>query len=276
MQCWICVTCGTQFAPSESTPTGCPICQDQRQYIGHQGQQWTTLDQLLEQGFHNVMREQEPGLLGIGTEPKFAIGQRALLVQTAQGNILWDCVTVIDDAAIAAVENAGGLKAITISHPHYYSAMVEWATHFDAPIYLHEADRRWIMRPDRHVQFWSGPTLNLTDDVTVLDLGGHFPGSTVLHWSNGANGKGVLLTGDTISVAADRDWCSFMYSYPNLIPLPAQMVRNITDALAPYAFERLYSAWFETVVPHDAKNAVNRSAERYIRALAGEFPTYLA
>jgi hypothetical protein len=182
MENWICVTCGTQFSASEATPSGCPICLDQRQYVGHQGQQWTTLNGLREQGYHNVVREHEPGLLGIGTEPKFGIGQRALLVQSPQGNILWDCVTVMDEQAIAAIEHAGGLKAITISHPHYYSAMAEWAGHFDVPIYLHEADQRWVMRPDDHVQFWSGDTLKLTDDITVLRLGGHYPGSTALHW----------------------------------------------------------------------------------------------
>ncbi len=95
MQSWICITWGTQFTPSEWSPPACPICLDQRQYIGHQGQQWTTLAQLRKQGFHNLIRKHELALLGIGTEPKFAIGQRALLVQTPQGNILWDCVTIM-------------------------------------------------------------------------------------------------------------------------------------------------------------------------------------
>lgn len=39
---YICVTCGTQFAPTEEPPANCPICDDDRQYIGFNGQQWTT------------------------------------------------------------------------------------------------------------------------------------------------------------------------------------------------------------------------------------------
>ena len=35
-----------------------------------------------------------------------------------------------------------------------------------------------------------------------------------------------------------------MYSYPNLIPLPAAAVRGIAAALEPFAFERIYGAWW--------------------------------
>lgn len=62
------------------------------------------------------------GLVGIGTEPSFAIGQRALLVRTPQGNVLWDSITLIDDATVDAVRKLGGIRAIAISHPHYYSS----------------------------------------------------------------------------------------------------------------------------------------------------------
>ena len=272
MEHWICQTCGTQFSQSETPPEGCPICQDQRQYIGHNGQHWTTIAQMQADGSHNIFKEHEPGLIGIGTEPKFAIGQRALLVQTPKGNILWDCISFLDEQTAQQVEQLGGIYAISISHPHYYSSMVEWTRRFDAPIYLHESDRRWVMRPDERIQFWSGDQLKLLDDITVLRPGGHFPGSTVLHWPNGANGRGVLLSGDTISVAADRRWVSFMYSYPNMIPLPASAIRYIRDTIETYPFERLYSAWFETIVESDAHQAVIRSAERYIQTLEGIFP----
>lgn len=272
MKYWICVTCGTQYPQSEQPPNGCPICLDQRQYVGHKGQQWTTLEQLYKERYHNVFKEHESGLLGIGTEPKFAIGQRALLVQTEQGNILWDCMTLLDEETKHEIARRGGLHAIAISHPHYYSTMVEWARYFDVPVYLHENDRQWVMRPDEHLHFWQGETLKLTDDVTVICLGGHFPGSCVLHWSKGAEGKGALLTGDTIYVVADRNWVSFMYSYPNTIPLPASTVRGIAQAISHYSFDRLYAAWFEAIVARDADKAVQRSAERYIQALEGRFP----
>ena len=131
---WICTTCGTQFAPSREQPKECPICRDTRQYIGHEGQKWTTLPAMQADGFHNTIKEHEAHLLGIGTVPTFAIGQRALLVQTEKGNVLWDCISFLDDETVAAIQNLGGLKAIAISHPHFYSCMVAWAEAFDAQI----------------------------------------------------------------------------------------------------------------------------------------------
>jgi glyoxylase-like metal-dependent hydrolase (beta-lactamase superfamily II) len=267
MEHWICVTCGTQFAPSEEPPRECPICLDQRQYIGKDGQQWTALDKMRQDGYHALIQQEEQGLTGIGTAPSFAIGQRALLVQTDKGNILWDCISLLDDEIVRAVERLGGIAAIAGSHPHLYGSMVDWAERFNAPIYLHESNRQWVMRPDDRINFWSGDTSPLLDGVQLIRLGGHFPGSTVLHWPGGANGKGALLTGDTIYVVADRSWVSFMYSYPNLIPLPAREIRRMRDAIAPYAFERLYAAWFDRVVSEDASAAVQRSADRYIRAI---------
>ncbi len=266
MDFWICTTCGTQFAQSQTPPEKCPICRDQRQYVGYQGQQWTTLASLHEDGFRNTVKEHEAHLFGIGTTPSFAIGQRALLVQTKQGNVLWDCISLLDDDTVSAIQQQGGLKAIAISHPHFYTTMVEWANRFDVPIYLHEADREWVMRPSERITFWSGETHSLMDDISLIRLGGHFPGSTVLHWANDANGKGLLLTGDTIQVVADRGWVSFMYSYPNLIPLPAAQISRMRDAIVPYRFERLYGMRFDSVVSADAKNVVLNSVDRYIRA----------
>lgn len=268
MEHFICKTCGTQFSATELSPTACPICLDERQYVGWNGQQWTTLDEL-QQDHHNIIKTIEPGLTGIGTHPSFAIGQRALLVQTPNGNILWDCISLIDAPTIAAVKALGGIKMIAISHPHYYSSMVEWAHTFDVPIYLHADDRQWVMRPDPSIEFWDGETKRLNDDLTLLRLGGHFTGGTVLHWEGGAEGKGILLSGDILQVVPDRRYVSFMYSYPNLIPLPARTVRRMADAVKPYQFERIYGAWWERVVRTDAKAAVERSAERYIKALQG-------
>jgi len=264
---WICKTCGTQFAPRHEPPEQCPICLDERQYVGYEGQQWTTLARMQEDGFRNEFREHEPHLIGIGTTPTFAIGERALLLQTDQGNVLWDCMSLIDDETVAAIERLGGLATIAISHPHYYSTMVEWAERFQASIHLHIADREWVMRPSERITYWSGDTYALTNDPTLIRLGGHFPGGTVLHWKRGAGGKGVLLSGDIIQVVADRRWVSFMYSYPNLIPLAAAEVQRIRETIAPFQFERLYGAWFERVVAQDAHEAVLRSADRYIHAL---------
>jgi hypothetical protein len=255
----------------DAPPAHCPICEDQRQYVGWQGQQWTTLA-ALQSDHRNEIREVEPKLIGIGTQPSFAIGQRALLVETAAGNLLWDCISLMDDATIAAVRAMGGVAAIAISHPHYYSCMVEWSQAFDAPIYLHADDRKHVMRPDPAIEFWMGETKPLFGGLTLIRCGGHFAGGTVAHWPDGANGKGALLVGDILTVVSDRRYVSFMYSYPNLIPLPADKVRRIVAAVEPYRFDRLHGAWWDRVVIQDGKAAVYRSAERYIRALAGQFP----
>jgi hypothetical protein len=265
---FMCATCGTQFRVTTEEPDRCPICEDERQYVPPDGQKWTTLEDLRK--IHkNRIEDIEPGLIGIGTEPSFAIGQRALLVQNPGGNVLWDCISLIDDQTVAAVRAEGGIDAIAISHPHYYSSMVEWSRAFDAPIYLHVADREWVMRPDDAIHFWDGETHALCEGVTLVRAGGHFAGGTVLHWSDGADGQGAILSGDIIMVVPDTGWVSFMYSYPNLIPLPVEEVRRVTASVAPYAFDRIYGAWWDRVLLSDGKEAVARSARRYIDVIEG-------
>ena len=263
---FICATCGVQSGAAERPPTVCPICDDARQWVPVDGQRWTTMAELA--ATHSNAIRDDHGVVGIGTEPRFAIGQRALVVPSAIGNVLWECVTLLDDATAAAVDELGGLAAIAISHPHYHSAMVEWAHRFDCPVLVHAADAEWIQRPDPAIELWQGETRAL-GELTLLRLGGHFPGGTVLHRPQGA---GTLLSGDIVQVIPDRGWVSFMYSYPNLIPLPAAEVKRMAAALEPYAFDAIQGAWWETTIPHDAKAIVRRSADRYIRALAGQMP----
>jgi len=260
---FICVQCGTQFAETAELPPRCPICQDERQFVRHTGQEWTTLKRLTA-NHHNRIEEEAPQLLGIGTEPEFAIGQRALLLQSPGGNLLWDCISLLDDETIAEVNARGGIRAIAISHPHFYSSMIEWAEYFDAQIFLHSADREWVMRKNRHIHFWEGETLSLWDDLTLINCGGHFEGGTVLHWPAGANGQGALLTGDIITVVQDRRYVSFMRSYPNIIPLGASAIRRIVERIEPFSFEQIYGGWWKANVLADAKAAVTRSAERYL------------
>ena len=264
MDNFICVQCGTQFHQTAKQPSRCPICEDERQFVRHTGQEWTTLDRL-RTDHHNRIEEEAPQLLGIGTEPEFAIGQRALLLQSAEGNLLWDCITLLDDQTAAEVDARGGIRAIAISHPHYYSAMVEWAERFDAQIFLHAADREWVMREDRRIQFWEGVTLSLWNGLTLINCGGHFEGGIVLHWPAGANRRGALLTGDIIQVVQDRRYVSFMRSYPNLIPLGRTAINRMLEKIEPFPFEQIYGAWWQANVLGDAKTAVARSAERYLR-----------
>jgi hypothetical protein len=267
MQNFICVQCGTQFAETPQPPAGCPICEDERQFVRHGGQEWTTLKQLAVD-HHNRFEEKAPKLFGIGTEPEFAIGQRALLLQSPGGNLLWDCISLLDKETIEAVEARGGIRAIAISHPHFYSAMVEWADQFDAQIFLHSQDRQWGMRQSSRIQFWERSTFSLWDDLTLINCGGHFDGGTVLHWPAGASGKGAVLTGDIITVVEDRRYVSFMRSYPNLIPLGPTAIHRILEMIRPFQFDQVYGAWWEANVLSNAKTAVIRSAERYLRAIS--------
>lgn len=268
MENYICITCGTQYPASASAPASCPICEDDRQYVNAAGQQWTTLAGL-RRTHTNSFAELEPGLVAIQTTPGFAIAQRAHLIRTGAGNVLWDCISYLDEATVARVRELGGIAAIAISHAHFYSSMVEWSRAFDAPIYLHADNQPWVMRPDESIRYWPGESLELLPGVTVVRGGGHFPGSSALHWAGGAGGRGALFTGDTIYVVSDTRYVSFMYSYPNLIPMNASSVRRIVAAVEPYAFDRLYAAWPGKVVVEDAKAAVRRSAERYIAHIQG-------
>jgi hypothetical protein len=263
MPAFICVTCGTQFTPSDAAPKGCPICLDERQFVPQTGQQWITPDGL-RAGHFNAWRRHEPGVLGIGTQPAFAIGQRALLVRTPGGNVLWDCISLLDEATVELVGALGGIAAIAISHPHYYASMVEWAHAFEAPIWLHEADRAHVMRPDPAIRFWSGELHALMSGLTLINAPGHFDGATVLHWSGGAEGKGALLAGDVLQVNPDGRHVSFMRSYPNYIPLSASAVQRLATVIAPYSYDRIYGAWWHTVVPADARATVARSVARYL------------
>jgi hypothetical protein len=264
---FICTTCGTQYAECEQSPVACAICQDERQYVKVTGQQWITHDKLRLTN-RNSLRFEEPGLIGIGIEPQFAIGQRALFVRTPKGNLLWDCLPLLDEAVVEAIKALGGISAIAISHPHYYASMVEWSRAFGGvPVYLHASDRQWVMRPDKAIVFWEGETKTVADGLTLIRCGGHFEGGTVLHWACGAEGRGALLTGDIIQVVADRKHVSFMYSYPNYIPLAASAVERIVKAVEPFEYDRMYGAFWDMVIEKDGTAAVMQSAERYLRAI---------
>jgi glyoxylase-like metal-dependent hydrolase (beta-lactamase superfamily II) len=272
MTAWICATCGNQQADTGQPPRECAICLDERQYVGEGGQRWTTLAELAEAGHRSDVRELEPGLWGIGVEPAFAIGQRGLMVATEAGGVLFDVPGFADEAAFQAVRDAGGLAAVTASHPHFYGVIVEWSLAFGgAPVLIPKADLRWLQRPDPAVVPWEG-TRELGPGVTLIQCGGHFPGSAVIHWAGGAGGKGALFVGDTLGVVADTRYLSFMRSYPNYIPLPERDLDLILERLEPYPFDRIYGGWWNRVVDRDGKAAVERSAQRYREWVRGDRP----
>jgi glyoxylase-like metal-dependent hydrolase (beta-lactamase superfamily II) len=269
---WICATCANHYPEATSPPEVCVICADERQWVPATGQRWTTAQELAAAGHRGEVREVEPGLLGVGVDPPVAIGQRALLVRTAEGNLLWDPPGYLDDAAVQAVRDAGGLTVVAASHPHFYGSVAEWSDRFGAEVLLAEPDARWLTRPPgRPPRTWSG-SLAVLPGVTLVQCGGHFPGSAVVHWAEGADGAGVLLSGDTIFVTPGEDRVTFVGSAPNRLPLPERAVRRVVEAVRPYRFDRIYGGWWQPVLRRDAKAVVERSAGRYIQWLRGEVP----
>ncbi len=260
----ICATCGTQF--DRRDPESCPICLDPRQYVPATGQAWTTMAAL--RGAHHNHLGPQGELTGIVSVPRVAIGQRALLVPDGAGsNLLWDSITLFDADTAAAIERRGGLSGVAISHPHYYSAMVEWAHYFDCPIHLHAADREWIMRPDPRIELWDGERRELGNGLTLINTGGHFEGATVLHWAGGGGGEGALLVGDICGVVPDRRYVTFLWSYPNRVPLPARAIERIGAALAPFSYRTIYAAFWDDEV-QDAEAVIERSVRRFVDAVS--------
>jgi hypothetical protein len=265
MTCFMCLQCGVQFAESATPPAHCPICEDERQYVRWDGQAWTTSEELAKT--HQLAMRDDAGVLAFGIEPRFAIGQRALLAEAPDGNVLWDCVSLVSDDAVSEINRRGGLQAIAISHCHYYSVMVEWSEAFGGvPIHIHADDRHWVMRPHAAVNFWEGETLAINPSLTIIRCGGHFAGGQVLHWKR--TGGNALLAGDILQVVPTRRHVSFMYSYPNYIPLNAKIVRKIAAAVKPFDYDHIYGAWWNTNIIGGAKEAMKVSVDRYIAAIA--------
>lgn len=262
---YVCVTCGTN-APADASGAPlatCIICDEPRQYVRVGGQEWTTLDALKSSGkYSNVFTptQADPkNMISISTTPQYAIGQRGILIRTPRGNVLWDCITYIDEATIARVKELGGLSAIVISHPHYYSSLKEWSEAFGGiPVYTHVNDKKWIQRPaDNHI-FWEGSVLNLLDgEVKALCPGGHFDGSSLLLWNKN------LLVADTMMVAASRKSVSFMYSFPNYWPLAPNEVRAIWKSVRPYEIDNILGAWVGKEIVGNGRSIIYNSAKLY-------------
>lgn len=257
---WICVTCGNEYPPGPTRAT-CLICTDERQYVPAAGQLWAELDP--DDPRSVTVRTPEPGLSEFTVDPSVGIGQRTFLVHTPAGGILWEPPGFIGPALLERLRAAGPIRAIASSHPHLIGASVSLSRLLgEPPVYVNGYDRRWITRPDPVITFWD-EGLELAPGVRLRRCGGHFPGSGVLYVAHGADGRGLLLVGDTMMVCPDRASVSFMRSYPNLIPLSPRLVREIVGAVEPLAFDRIYGA-FGDVIDSGARQAVRASADRYI------------
>lgn len=264
----ICATCAVET--TDPAPEVCPICADERQYFPADGiQRWTTLGEVSGHGAHVEAVEREPGLVGLVLHGGVGIGQQGKIVLTEAGNVMVDVPGHVDDAILNLVAGLGGLAAIVPSHPHMYGSQSVWSDAFGAPVHIAAADSGWVQRVPALLNLWEGE-LEIVPGVRASQPGGHFPGSVVVHWE-GRDGRGVLLTGDTIAPVPAAGWVSFMRSYPNRIPLSAAVVRRIADHVtSKYSFERLYGN-FEGAVDRDARAAVLRSADRHARWVSGDY-----
>lgn len=267
MSFWICATCAVEH--TENTGV-CAICADDRQWLPAAGQQWTTLDELRAEGYQVAVKDVEPDLYGLTSEPDAGIGQQSMLLRTPEGNLLWDPIGYLDDDAVRRVRELGEVVAIAASHPHMYGVQVEWSHALgDVPVLVAEPDLEWVQRQDPVIRPWTGK-LELLPGVTLAQPGGHFPGSAVVHWAAGAEGRGVLLTGDTVFPNPDRKSISFMRSYPNRIPLSGAVVDRVTTYLEGFRFDRIYGNFGNTIAA-DASAVLRWSADRHIGWVSGAY-----
>ena len=255
----ICSTCGTQFPTTDrSSLKTCFICDDPRQYVPPSGQSFTTLSDLYKTHTNAFTPfADDERFVSIHTEPKFAIGQRAILVKTDKGNVLWDCVTLLDEETIGRVEALGGLKAIVISHPHYYSTHVQWARAFGCPVYIAAEDEQWTTMDSSHQKLITSVETNIEDTgVKAIKLGGHFPGSLVLLFAQRLLIADTLMTtpsgigkwdinalGETRAKPPGLNTFALMWSIPNMIPLSAGEMGRMWRVLKGYEFAATHGAF---------------------------------
>jgi hypothetical protein len=262
-----CATCGVEHAEAAGT---CRICADERQWVPGDGQVWTSLRELRESGRRVKLAELEPDLYGVTVEPSVAIGQQSHLVVTPHGSVLWDVPAFIDRPAVDQIRRFGPVLAITSSHPHMFGVQSAWSHALEqTPILVCEPLLEWVQRPDSAITAWSG-SHEIAPGLVLRELGGHFRGSSLLHWSAGADGRGVLLSSDTIHGNPDGTTVTFMRSYPNRIPLSAAVVTRLAAGVAELPFERMYDN-FGRGPKTDAAAAVQRSAVRYAGWVRGDF-----
>lgn len=266
----ICATCAVEYAVS--TPDVCPICADEREWmVPDDGQEWTDLPTLRAEGQGLTWTEPEAGRAVISTEPKLGIGQTAQLVTTPAGSLLWDPTGYLDEETVERIRARGPVLAVAASHPHMFGVQVAWGEALDAPVLVCAADEQWIGRRSDRIELYE-ESRELGPGLSIHRIGGHFPGSAIAHWAGGAEGRGVVLAGDTVAPNPDGRTVAFLRSYPNSLPLSGRVVRGIADRLAAFDFDRVVGN-FANSVDSGARDAVEWSAQRHIAWVRGDHDT---
>ncbi|TKX23442.1 hypothetical protein C1H76_4510 [Elsinoe australis] len=273
----ICVACGTQYDVTyKQGLERCKICDDPRQFIPPSGQQWTSLGR--EKGKHENKWEQDASddrIWHLYADPKLGIGERASLIKTPHGNIIWDCFAYLSQDLVDFVR---GCAALVISHPHFYTTHLVWAQLLHCPIYVHSADSEWLSRPcppslQRHLI--TSPTQEILPGVTAIQTGGHFPGSMVLHYDRHLFVADSIMTQPAAYTPEPRPEgmgaYSFMWSIPNMIPLGPEGVKAIWDAVKGVEFSETHGLMMGMDVRHrDCKRWVLEGAKRQVRMMGWE------
>ncbi|WVQ79136.1 hypothetical protein IAT38_001231 [Cryptococcus sp. DSM 104549] len=279
----ICQACGTQYP---SRRDNCTICEDPRQFVPESGQAWSSLAELGSSSKHSLLPDKEDARVNhIQTEPPFGINQTPFLIETAGGSYIWECAAFLSLGLIGHLtELKTPLKAIAISHPHFFSTSLTWARALRVPLYLCEADKEWFQRLDDvkesdDVRWWTGEA-ELGPGVKVIQCGGHFPGSSVLYWdrllepppspshlpTTPTPVSGLLFTSDTIGVQANQTRFTFLWSAPNLIPLRPRSVLAVAERVKGLSFGQATSSWPGRWVREDARKVLEESVVEYIGA----------
>ncbi|MEO5673310.1 MAG: MBL fold metallo-hydrolase [Chitinophagales bacterium] len=258
----ICTTCGTYY-PVESAPRLCTICMDERQYIPDTGQSWTLPENLHRTSSVKLNRLKEK-LYELEINPVFAIGQRALLVLSESGNVLWDCIPLLDELTTEFIKLKGGLKAICFSHPHFYSNMNNWAETFNCPIYIHQNDEQHIMVKGVNIRLWQGDFIDLWDGISIICIGGHFAGSSILHVPF-LSAKGTIICGDTLFLSPSKKHFSVVYSSPNRMPLPLREMERVKKIFDSISFDSFYGYHKIQNLDENVKDILEISMKRYFK-----------
>jgi glyoxylase-like metal-dependent hydrolase (beta-lactamase superfamily II) len=257
-----CTTCGTQFVDTKLTSGNCPVCSNDRQHIPAKGQAWTKMEDL-QNTYSNLIIRLSDTLYEIKTLPKFAIGQKAFLILSPNGNILWDCISLLNEATIEFIKSKGGLKAIVVSHPHFYSSINDWAETFNCPIYIHQNDEEFIYTKGSRVTLWKGAEKELWDGIIIKNIGGHFPGSSILIVPF-LSAKGTIFCSDTFFISPNKKHVSVMYSYPNFIPVSLSEIKRINESMINISFDTLIGALENQKISPNAKEILHASFLKYI------------